>query len=275
MKITRLAWAGLELEVAGQTAVIDLLQNAESMEPFLGRPHTPLPGPSRPGAATLALVTHLHQDHTDPAAIAAALAPGGVLLRPAPDEGEFLEVAATAIAEKGLSELGVPQRIVSPWETVQVGPFRATAIPAVDGFGDPQVSWIVEGGGTRILHAGDTLFHGWWWRARMRLGDIDHAFLPVNAPVADFPHRQPASPRGVVMTPEEAAAAAAVIEAREAIPIHYDTLHNPPVFVEAADPAARFLAAAQELGVSARRIDPGGVVAEGAPLAADRRGERS
>jgi L-ascorbate metabolism protein UlaG (beta-lactamase superfamily) len=274
MKITRLAWAGLELEAAGQTAVVDLLQNAESMEPFLGRPHTPLPGPSRPGAASLALVTHLHQDHTDPPAIAAALAPGGVLLRPASDEGEFLEVAGTAVAEQGLADLGVTQRIVSPWETVQVGPFRATAIPAVDGFGDPQVSWIVEAGGTRILHAGDTLFHGWWWRARMRLGDIDYAFLPVNAPLAAFPHRRPASPRGVVMTPDEAAAAAAVLEPREAIPIHYDTLHNPPVFAEAADAAARFLAAAQHLGVIARRVEPGDVVTEGAPLAADGPGRR-
>src|SRR5687767_15002061 len=134
MKITRLGWAGLELEAAGQLAVIDLLQDAAPMAQFMGTPHTPLPAPSRPGAALLALVTHLHQDHTDPAAIAAALAPDGVLLRPAPDEGEFLETAATAVVEKQLAELGVTQQVVAPWETVEAGPFRATAIPAADGF---------------------------------------------------------------------------------------------------------------------------------------------
>src|SRR6195952_4445103 len=208
MKITRLGWAGLELEAEGEIAVVDLFLNAEPMAAFMGAPHTALPAPSRPGAAVLALVTHLHEDHTDAAAIAGALAPGGVLLRPAPDAGEFLEIAAQRSAERLLAELGVEQRFVAPWETVDVGPFRATAVPAVDGFSDPQVSWIVEAAGTRIYHAGDTLFHGWWWRARMRAGDIDYAFLPVNGPRVDLPHRQPASPRPAVMTPADAAAAA-------------------------------------------------------------------
>jgi L-ascorbate metabolism protein UlaG (beta-lactamase superfamily) len=270
MKITRLGWAGLELEAAGQLAVVDLLQDAEPMEQFMGRPQTPLPGPSRPGAAALALVTHLHQDHADPTAIAAALASDGVLLRPVADEGEFLEVAATATVEQRLAELGIAQRVVAPWETVEVGSFRATAIPAVDGFGDPQVSWVVEAGGTRILHAGDTLFHGWWWRARMRLGDLDYAFLPVNAPLVDLPHRQPGSPRGAVMTPEEAADAASILQAGEAIPIHYDTIHNPPIYEQTEDPPTRFLAAAEALGVSARVVAPGEIVTEGTPASSPR-----
>ena len=205
MKITRLGWAGLELEAAGQLAVIDLLQDAAPMAQFMGEPQTALPAPSRSGAAALALVTHLHQDHTDPAAIGAALAPDGVLLRPAADAGEFLETAATAVAEQSLAELGIAQQVVAPWETVEVGPFRATAIPAADGFGDPQISWVVEAEGTRILHAGDTLFHGWWWRARMRLGDLDYAFLPVNGPLVDLPHRQPGSTRAVTPSPWAAA----------------------------------------------------------------------
>ena len=264
MKITRLGWAGLELEAAGQLAVIDLLQDAAPMEQFMGTPQTALPAPSRSGAAALALVTHLHQDHADPAAIAAALAPDGVLLRPAPDAGEFLETAATATVEQGLTELGVTQRVVAPWETVEAGPFRVTAIPAADGFGDPQVSWVVEAEGTRILHAGDTLFHGWWWRARMRLGDLDYAFLPVNGPLVDLPHRRPGSTRPAVMGPAEAAAAAHILQPGEAIPIHYDTIHNPPVYEQTPDPADAFLAAARELGVMARVVEPGELVTEGA-----------
>jgi L-ascorbate metabolism protein UlaG (beta-lactamase superfamily) len=265
MNITRLGWAGLELEASGATAVIDLLQDPGLMVDFVGEPHTALPGPSRPGTAALALVTHLHSDHTDPDAIVAALAPDGVLLRPVAADGEYLEVVATKAAEKRLAELGVAQRIVAPWETVEVGPFRATAVPAADGFGDPQVSWVVEAGDTRILHAGDTLFHSWWWRARMRLGPIDLAFLPVNGPLVSLPHRQPASPRPAVMGPAEAAAAAFVLEAGEAIPIHYDALHRPPTYVQTEDPAGAFLREAAALGVAARVVEPGQPVVTGAP----------
>jgi L-ascorbate metabolism protein UlaG (beta-lactamase superfamily) len=265
MNITRLGWAGLELEESGASAVVDLLQDPGIMVDFVGEPRTALPGPSRPGAAILALVTHLHADHADPDAIAAALAPGGVLLRPATDDGEYLEVAATKGAEKRLAELGVVQQIVAPWETVEVGPFRATAIPAADGFGDPQVSWVVEAGGTRILHAGDTLFHGWWWRARMRLGAIDVAFLPVNGPLVDLPHRQPPSPRPVVMGPAEAASAAFLLQAGLAIPIHYDALHRAPTYVQTEDPAGAFLREAAALGVAAHVVEPGARVDPGAP----------
>jgi L-ascorbate metabolism protein UlaG (beta-lactamase superfamily) len=268
MKITRLGWAGLELEAAsGETAVVDLLQTTDGMARFMGEPHGALPGPTRPGAAVLALVTHLHEDHTDAAAIAGALAPGGILLRPAPDEGEFLEIAAQQPAEELLAEHGIAQRPVAAWETVEAGPFRATAVPAVDGFGDPQLSWVVEADGVRIYHAGDTLYHGWWWRARMRTGDIDYAFLPVNGPLVSLPHRQPGSPRNAVMSPAEAAAAAYVLGAREAIPIHYDTINNPPVYAQTDDPAGRFLREAAALGVSARVVEAGEVVAEhaGAP----------
>jgi L-ascorbate metabolism protein UlaG (beta-lactamase superfamily) len=269
MKITRLGWAGLELEAAnGDTAVIDLLQNTGDMAKYLGEPHTALPGPSRPGTAVLALVTHLHQDHADPAAIAAALAPGGVLLRPVAADGEFLEVAATQAVEDEVTALGIAQRIVAPWETIEAGPFRATAVPAVDGFGDPQVSWIVEAEGTRIYHAGDTLFHGSWWIARMRTGAIDYAFLPVNGPRVSLPHRQPASARNAVMSPAEAAAAAAILQAGEAIPIHYDAIENPPIYVQTAEPARAFLAEAEALGVPARVVQPGALVTAGAPASA-------
>ena len=264
MQITRLGWAGLELEHDGALATLDLLRSTASMEQFMGTPHTALPAPSRSGAAALALVTHLHEDHADADAIADALAPDGVLLRPAAAQGAFLEVAATKNAEDRLAELGVAQRVVAPWETVEVGPFRATAIPAADGFGDPQVSWVVEAGGVRILHAGDTLFHGWWWLARMRLGPIDCAFLPVNAPLVDLPHRQPPSPLPAVMDGAQAAAAAHLLQAALAVPIHYDAIENPPIYAQADDPAGAFTRACAELGVPSRVVAIGDRVPLGA-----------
>jgi L-ascorbate metabolism protein UlaG (beta-lactamase superfamily) len=270
MKITRLGWAGVELEAdGGEVAIIDLMEDVGSLREYTGEAHTALPRPSRPGGVSVALVTHLHADHTDADAIAAALSSDGVLLRPAPDTGAFLEVAATLEAEKRLVELGVRQRIVNVWETVEAGPFRATAVPAVDGFGDPQVSWVVEADGQRIYHAGDTLFHGSWWRARMRLGDIDVAFLPVNGALVSLPHRQPASPRNAVLTPDEAAAAAHLLGARVAVPIHYDAIHHPPVYAQTDDPAGAFARAAAPLGVDVRVLAPGeSLVTEGAPAPA-------
>jgi L-ascorbate metabolism protein UlaG (beta-lactamase superfamily) len=270
MKITRLGWAGLELEAAGEIAVVDLLQDVGALADHVGAPHTPLPGPSRAGAAILALVTHLHQDHCDADAIAAALAPGGVLLRPEAMPGRRIENGAVAPAEAQLADLGIAQRVVAPWETVEVGPFRATAVPAVDGFGDPQVSWIVEAEGTRIYHGGDTLFHGSWWLARLRTGDIDYAFLPVNGPLVSLPHRRPASPLEAAMSPAQAAAAAHLLQAREAIPIHYDALHRPPVYVQTDDPAGAFLREAAALGLlCARVVEPGVVVTDGVAAVAE------
>ena len=162
MRLRRLGWAGVEIETAGGTLVIDPLENASPLAPHVGEAREPLPGPERAGSALLALVTHLHSDHADPATIAGALAPDGLLLRPAPMRGEGLEVAGTATSEAGIAERGIPTRTFEPWETDRIGPFEVTAVPAADGFGDPQISWVVAAEGRRVFHGGDTLFHGWW-----------------------------------------------------------------------------------------------------------------
>jgi len=257
MHIRRLGWAGLELEADGQIALVDLLLQTSWIEGFVGAPRTELPAPSRP--ADLALVTHLHADHADPASLKQALKPGAPVLRPAPATGEGLENAALELAETGLAELETS--VVEPWETIEIGPFRISAIPAADGTGDPQVSWVVSAAGTTLVHCGDTLFHGWWWRAALRFGPIDIAFLPVNGAIVDFPHRQPASGLPAAMTPRDAAAAARALGVREAIPIHYDTFHRPPLY-DAPDGAAEaFVEAADAAGVSARIVEPGEVVA--------------
>jgi L-ascorbate metabolism protein UlaG (beta-lactamase superfamily) len=265
MNIRRLGWAGIELEADnGERAVIDVWTRADSMRQFIGDALTELPAPTA-GAARLALVTHLHDDHCDPDAIATALGEDGVLLRPAPDTGEFLEIAATLPAERRLVELGVRQRLVREWETVTVGAFAATAIPAVDGFGDPQVGWVVEADGLRVSHHGDTLFHGSWWKIRMRLGAPDVAFLPINGPVVSLPHRQPASPFNAVLTPAQAVAAAEILGAGLAVPIHYDAVHAPPVYAQVDDPSGTFARAAEEAGVPFQVVGVGeNLVTEGA-----------
>ena len=104
--------------------------------------------------------------------------------------------------------------------SVTAGPFTLTALPAVDGVGDPQVAWLVEAGGVRVLHLGDTMFHGYWWRMALRHGPFDVVLVPVNGAVVGFPHRTPASPLPVALDPEQAALAAELLGARLAIPIH-------------------------------------------------------
>ncbi len=252
MLIRRLGWAGLEIQADGCTAVIDLLERLGSMERFIGPPHGPLPGPFAPGTVSVALVTHMHGDHCDPHALARALRPDGLVLRPAPAADELMPFVSDTFAE-----LGLRTQVVARWETVSVGPFEVTAIPAADGFGDPQVSWALEAGGRRILHCGDTVFHGWWWLARQRHGPFDAVFLPVNGPVVNLPSHQPPSTLPAAMDPRQAAEAAALLQAKLAIPVHYDTLENPPLYTQVDQPAEAFVAAAAERGIEGRILDAG------------------
>jgi L-ascorbate metabolism protein UlaG (beta-lactamase superfamily) len=252
MRIRRLGWAGVEIRAGGSTAVIDLLEDVGPMKRFIGEAHGPLPGPAEPGTVSLALVTHMHADHADPHALARALRSDGVVLRPAPADDELMPSVAETFAELGLNT-----HVVEPWDTVRVGPFAATAIPAVDGFGDPQISWALAADGRRVLHCGDTLFHGWWWLARQRYGPFDAIFLPVNGPVVSLPGRQPHSSLPAAMDPRQAAEAAALLHATIAIPIHYDTLENPPRYTQVDRPAETFVAAAEARGVRAHALAAG------------------
>jgi L-ascorbate metabolism protein UlaG (beta-lactamase superfamily) len=109
-----------------------------------------------PATAVAGLLTHLHSDHADIDALGRALAPTAVVLRPERSYGSQAEVALIEKPESALETSGLTNRVVRPWETVEIGPFSFTALPAADGFGDPQVSWCIAADGYRILHAGDT-----------------------------------------------------------------------------------------------------------------------
>ena len=200
------------------------------------------------GATAAALVTHLHSDHADPVALAAALAPGAPVYRPDSNPGTGDDLTLTEQAETQFRAVGLRPEAVPPWETREAGPFHLVALPSVDGFGDPQRGWIVEAGGLRILHAGDTLFHDCWWAIARAAGPIDMAFLPINGPVAQIPPVQPPSPSPAVLTPEEAAIAAHLLRARLCVPIH-DGLHHPPEYVETPRAVERFAEKAKALGV--------------------------
>ncbi len=190
-------------------------------------------------------------------ALQRVLDPAAVVLRPEKSFGGKAELALIEKPESKLAKSGLTARVVEPWETVEIGPFSFTALPSADGFGDPQVSWCIAADGCRILHAGDTLFHGWWWLSALRQGPFDVAFLPVGGAVVDLPSRKPPSPLPAGMDPEQAAIAAKLLGTRVVVPIHYGSLHEASNYVQADDPPDRLCAAAVELDIEARVLRPG------------------
>ena len=251
----RLGWAGAEIEYEGETLLIDYIQDTSPLIP-LKSPDEPFPS-SSVGLASVALLTHLHTDHADPAALTIALRPGAPVFRSAPARGSKADLTLTEYAENKFVEFPLFTEIIGEWDQRKVGPFQLFTAPAVDGFGDPQLTWIVECGGHRFIHAGDTMFHGFWWRIANRFGPFDVAFLPINAPLVTFPFLQPPSTIEAVMNPEEAAMAASILKARLVVPIHYTSLHKPPVYVETMHPVKRLLQASAILGVNAEAYEVG------------------
>jgi L-ascorbate metabolism protein UlaG (beta-lactamase superfamily) len=220
----------------------------------------PLPevvAPESRGAAVAGLVTHLHRDHTDAGALAEALAADATVHEPLWPGGDDAENVALAQANAELKRAGLARRAVEVWERAEVGPFAITALPAVDGLGEPQVSWLVEAEGQRVLHLGDTIYHAYWWRMARRHGPFDVVFAPVNGAVVNFPQLQPPSPLAAAMEPEQAALAGELLGARIVVPMHYGGFGIDPWYRPIVDAAERFEAAASDRAFEVRVLEPG------------------
>lgn len=239
MRVRRLGWAGVEIEARGERLVIDYVQD---LSPLFTGWQSGI-GLTRPGGeVSAALVTHLHRDHTDATALAEVLTSGAPVLRPARGYGDDVDNVATLLSERELVEHDLAAQALNTWDEREIGPFNVTAVPSIDGLGDPQLNWVVEADGQRVFHGGDTMFHGWWWLVARRFSPFDVAFLPANGAVVDAPHLQPPSPVAAAMDPLQAAAAAKILGAWHAVPMHYET-EQPvklPGYVEVADPENDF-----------------------------------
>jgi L-ascorbate metabolism protein UlaG (beta-lactamase superfamily) len=163
--------------------------------------------------------------------------------------GEGSEQLAVSQADQELSAAGLKREPLPPWTGVSVGPFVVTALPAVDGTGDPQVSWLIAAGGKRVLHLGDTMFHGWWWRVAERFGAPDIVLAPINGARVSFPHRRPASSIPAVMDPEQAALAGELLQAGRVVPIHYGAYAASNLYEPVAEPIERLTAASKRATV--------------------------
>lgn len=202
LRAQRLAWAGVRLQLDSGSLFLDPLIDKNVWGDALKDAIIPVGGAS---GDRFVVITHRHPDHCDPEAIRQALG----------DSGTLVYAASTGIPNVP----GVRMRAGALYEPLLLGDFTATAVPAVDGYGDPQVSWIITAGDRRVIHCGDTLWHGAWWHIGRQYGPFDAAFLPING--AKFSWRKPVTEVPAVMTAEQAVAAAVVIGARLVVPIHY------------------------------------------------------
>lgn len=234
LTIQRLEWAGVRL----RTNAIDLFIDASASD-------DPLAPLDPPASRSFALATHHHGDHLDLDYLKEQLGRRGY-------------VVVHKEAAKLFDLRAVKLQLVDLYEPVFMsrgrGDFTAWCVPATDGFGDPQVSWIVDGGGRRIIHCGDTLWHGHWWKIARAFGPFDIAFLPINGA------RQPGgmisnAGQSMVMGPEQAAAAAAALSAQLAVPIHYG--FSAPDYIEQDDVEKRFIAAAKKQSIPVKIMKPG------------------
>jgi L-ascorbate metabolism protein UlaG (beta-lactamase superfamily) len=242
LQLRRLAWAGIEIRLGDARLLIDPLEHAEPLAPALGQPRRPLPPIDQP-SGTHVLLTHLHPDHYDRELIV-RLAVSGTIGCHAP--------SAPTLAEDGID--AVPQEL---GRSRHIGPFTVTPVTSLDWRGDEanQVAWVVEGAGQRIIHCGDTMWHGNWWQIARDHGPFDVAFVPVNGVIARFEGYEANVP--VTMTPEQAVEAAVVLRASTACAIHYELFNNPPTYTEQPDIEQRFLRAAEARGITAALVKDG------------------
>lgn len=238
LRLRRLGWAGVLLE-RGETA---LFVDATRPDAKRGEPDDLL----RTALAADAVITHHHGDHFDPEALRGILGDRGHLVcwRPTLD---WIDARALRVQPVDLWQPVFFPRAGSD--------FVAFAVPAVDGWGAPQVSWVIDAGGQRLFHGGDTQWHGHFADIGRAYGPFDVALLPINGARQNLGRY---ADLGVpaVLTPDQAVAAAQLLGARLVVPIHFGQ-PDPPDYVEVADAFDEFRRAAARAAMPIRQLGAG------------------
>ena len=236
LTIERLTWAGIKMVAGDTTVFID----AVGTDIWNGKAPDGLVPVEAGTSRRYALITHVHNDHFDAETLKRVLGDRGYVV--------VHESEATYVASRGLRV--IPART---WEPVRRGGFIFTAVPAADGFGAEQVSWIVSRGGHRFLHGGDTVWHGKWDIIGQQYGPFEAVFLPINGASLQ---RDPMPETPGTLLPAQAVDAAILLRASLLVPIHYG-LNDPPFYVEVADPLRTARETAARRQVPVRHMLPG------------------
>jgi L-ascorbate metabolism protein UlaG (beta-lactamase superfamily) len=233
MKIQRLAWAGIKIEVGKTTLFVDATSEDDDIKL----------------AATTeykhGLITHHHGDHYDPIALKTVF-----------DKNSLLVCHTDVLPWINTTELRTQTvKLYEPFIfSRRTDDLVATAVPAVDGFGHPQVSWIIEGGGKKIIHCGDTLWNGNYWDLGRIYGPFDMAFMPINGARQNLGRY---TDEGIpcVMTPEQAVVASKLLKAKQICPIHYGGVTA--TYFEVPHPEGNFLKFAKEKNIKTQILKQG------------------
>lgn len=235
LTIERLTWSGIKL-VSGDTTV---LIDAVGTDIWDGDAPEGLAPVNSDTTRTYALITHVHNDHFDVGTLKDVLGTQGYVI--------CHESEAVYVASRGLRVIAAKM-----YEPVFRGGLIFTAVPAEDGFGDHQVSWIVSNKHQKVLHGGDTLWHGQWENIGSQYGPFDAVFMPINGVRVA---REPMSETPSVQTPSQAVDAAVLLRAKLLIPIHFG-LNDPPNYVEVVNPLETLIEIAGERGQAVRHLIP-------------------
>ncbi|MEW5850480.1 MAG: MBL fold metallo-hydrolase [Myxococcota bacterium] len=177
---------------------------------------------SEPGVALgdlpridVVLVTHNHRDHMDAPSLRHLATTTGMPIAIVP---LGLIPAMKALGYTRVVELGW-------WESTTVGSVKVTLVPSQHwsrrGLNDTnETLWggfVVEGGGKRVYHSGDTAYFNGFSEIARRVGAPDVALLPIGAYEPEwFMRRQH-------MNPEDALRAGLDMDARRILAMHWGT----------------------------------------------------
>jgi L-ascorbate metabolism protein UlaG (beta-lactamase superfamily) len=238
LQVRKLTWAGVLVESENTSLFIDAIAPNEKKgekEDILATVHS-----------ADALITHQHGDHFDNLTLQKLLGKHGRL------------VCLRATADRADTR-GLRVQPVDMWQPIFFpaagDDLVAFPVPAVDGWGAPQVSWVIDGGGVRLFHGGDTQWHADLVDVGRAYGPFDVALLPINGA------RQRLGrfiDQGIpaVLTPAQAVAAAQLLRARLIVPIHFGD-PNPPTYVEVPDPLGEFRREASNAAIPIRVLNTG------------------
>ena len=177
MSLVSIAWLGqmgLRVRMGGTTILVDYFASD-----FPGRrTNAPISAGEVKGIDGF-VGTHDHLDHIDRGAwrIWASSCPNARFVFP-------------SIHRQSILGDGIPEERLLPVDAgqcVQIGDITIHAIPAAHEFLSPDgegrypcLQYIIEGGGKRIYHAGDTLRYEGMLPLLQAFGPIDAALLPIN-----------------------------------------------------------------------------------------------
>jgi L-ascorbate metabolism protein UlaG (beta-lactamase superfamily) len=213
----------------------------------------PLAGPRRvraPGVRfddlppiSLVLLSHNHYDHCDLGTLR--------LL-----EQRFHPTVVTPLGNgRLLRSAGVRQvEEIDWWETASSAPLPITLTPAQHfsargPFDRNRALWggfLIEAGGLRILHAGDSGYGPHFRQVGARLGPIDLGLLPIGA------YEPRWFMKDIHMNPAEAVQAHLDLGARQSIAMHFGSFQLTPEGID--EPVRELTKALQERGVAAERF---------------------